>query len=354
MLDRFALVIAVCAFLVVLSGCEPSRPLIGVNPLSVSLTPDSPDATVTVWNRGTGNLRWFVDSNDSAVTVTPSESIGSRAQVTITGSDFTESYIATLTFINRDLPLDTVALAVSVNASAGCDDCPTETFMLPGDVPLVMVVIPAGTFSMGSTSGGDDERPVHEVTISQDFQLGQVEVTQAQWEAVMGMGSNPSNFSGPDRPVEKVSWNDAQAFIAALNSLTGETFRLPTEAEWEYACRAGTTTEYHFGESFSGAENYAWNMLNSGGEAQDVGQKLPNEFGLYDMNGNVWEWCNDWYGMNYYSISPNTDPTGPETGGARVARGGSWHNPAEYARSALRWWFDATYAFDTIGFRLAK
>jgi len=183
-----------------------------------------------------------------------------------------------------------------------------------------MSIIPEGDFMMGSNDGDSDEKPVHRVYIS-SFQMGKYEVTQSQWESVMG--SNPSSFKGANRPVEQVSWDDVQKFIRKLNSQTGDHFRLPTEAEWEYAVRAGTTTPFSTGRCISTSEaNYDGHYLYSGcpkgesrGKTLPVGSFSPNEFGLYDMHGNVREWVQDWYGS--YSSGAATDPTGPRSGRLR-------------------------------------
>ncbi len=229
----------------------------------------------------------------------------------------------------------------------------TETISLTlpaGAKELVMVKIPAGTFDMGSNSGDSDEKPIHEVTISKDFYMGMYEVTQAQWQAVMG--SNPSRFSGDNHPVEQVSWNDCQTFIQKLNEMGYGTFRLPTEAEWEYACRAGTTTDYYWENGNIG--DYAWYTSNSGSKTHEVGTKLPNEFGLFDMSGNVWEWCNDWYDSNYYANSPNNDPEGASSGSYRVLRGGSWYYVTWVCRSANRCGSVPGSGRDGGGFRLCR
>ncbi|MBQ7951520.1 MAG: SUMF1/EgtB/PvdO family nonheme iron enzyme [Alistipes sp.] len=189
---------------------------------------------------------------------------------------------------------------------------------------LDMVFVKGGTFTMGATSeqgadAYDDEKPAHSVTLS-DFYIGKYEVTQAQWRAVMG--SNPSSFKGDNLPVENVSWNDIQKFIQKLNTQTGKEFRLPTEAEWEYAARGGSKSR---GYKYSGSNNIgdvAWYSGNSGSKTHPVGQKQPNELGIYDMSGNVWEWCSDWYGS--YSSSSQTNPKGPNSGDYRVLRGGDW------------------------------
>ena len=188
------------------------------------------------------------------------------------------------------------------------------------------VLIPEGSYMMGSNDGYDDEKPVHQVKISRPFYLGKYPVTQAQWQTVMG--NNPSHFKGASRPVEQVSWNEVQEFITKLNELEGceGCYRLPTEAEWEYAARAGTTTAYSFGDDVGQLGNYAWYGDNSNGETHSVGEKGANLWGLYDMHGNVWEWVQDWYGN--YPEGPLTDPTGPESGSYRVVRGGSWGSTA--------------------------
>jgi formylglycine-generating enzyme required for sulfatase activity len=185
---------------------------------------------------------------------------------------------------------------------------------------------------MGSTNGNDNEKPVHQVTISQSFYIGKYEVTQAQWQAVMG--ENPSNFKDcANCPVEQVSWDDTQKFIQRLNGMNdGYIYRLPTEAEWEYACRAGTTGDYA-----GNLSEMAWYSDNSGNKTHAVGGKQPNAWGLADMHGNVWEWCQDWYHETYYGAP--TDGSAWLSGGEqkyRVLRGGSWNVVATGLRSALR------------------
>ncbi|MBN1426019.1 formylglycine-generating enzyme family protein [Candidatus Fermentibacteria bacterium] len=222
-----------------------------------------------------------------------------------------------------------------------------------------MVSLSGGTFQMGSTSqwADSDEQPVHTVTVS-SFYMSKYEVTQAQYQEVMG--TNPSYFQGANRPVERVTWYDAARFCNALSVSEGLTpcynesnwsctfsangYRLPTEAEWEYACRAGTTTDYYNGnETQSGCSPIdpnlnliGWYCGNANNQTHDVGGKQPNSFGLYDMSGNVWEWCNDWYGS--YSSGSQTDPTGPSSGSYRVLRGGRWYDYAQCCRSANRFY----------------
>ena len=185
-------------------------------------------------------------------------------------------------------------------------------------------------------------------------------MTQEQWEAVMG--SNPSKFKSPKNPVEQVSWEDCQKFLDKLNAMSGTgggKFQLPTEAQWEYACRAGSTTKYCFGDDEKELGEYAWYMMNSDGKAHPVGEKKPNGWGLYDMHGNVWEWCQDWYWSKYYKVSPVDDPPGLATPSFatsidRVYRGGSWYDPAEYCRSAFRHYFIPGYRCSFVGLRVSR
>ncbi len=211
-----------------------------------------------------------------------------------------------------------------------------------------MVFVKGGIFMMGSNNGEDDERPVHQVTLS-DFSIGKYEVTQAQWRAVMG--SNPSEFAGCDQcPVEQVSWGEVQQFISVLNSKTGKRYRLPTEAEWEYAARGGSQSR---GYTYSGSNDIgsvAWYTENSGGKTHSVGQKQHNELGLYDMTGNVWEWCSDWYGP--YTSASDVNPSGAYSGLYRVYRGGSWYDLPQNCRSAFRNSHSPGGRINGLGFRL--
>ena len=204
-------------------------------------------------------------------------------------------------------------------------------------ISIDMVKVEAGTFMMSATSEMkdpySDEKPVHQVTLTNDYYMGKYEVTQALWQAVMG--SNPSNFKGDNLPVETVNWNDCQEFISKLNSLTGRKFRLPTEAEWEYAARGGKKSR---GYQYSGSRkisDVAWYEGNSRSKTHPVGRKQANELGIYDMSGNVWEWCSDWYGS--YSSSSQTNPMGSDSGAKRVRRGGSWCYIARICRSSYRY-----------------
>ena len=205
-----------------------------------------------------------------------------------------------------------------------------------GTCRFKMIRVEHGTFMMGATpemkDPYDEEKPAHQVTLTNDYYIGQTEVTQALWKAVMG--NNPSHFKGDNRPVESVSWNDCQKFITKLNSITRQKFRLPTEAEWEYAARGGKNSKSY---QYSGSNNLnevAWYYNNSNFQTHDVATKQPNELGLYDMSGNVWEWCQDRFGS--YGSPSQTNPTGAKSGSDRVNRGGSWGGSAGGCRSSNR------------------
>lgn len=220
-----------------------------------------------------------------------------------------------------------------------------------GGVTFKMIRVEAGTFRMGSMDGYPDEQPVHSVTFSSDYYIGETEVTQELWTTVMG--ENPSHFTSDSRlPVEKVSWNDCQTFITKLNALTGASFRLPTEAEWEFAARGGNKSR---GYKYSGSntiDEVAWYSSNSSNKTHVVKSKSPNELGIYDMSGNVWEWCSDWVGS--YSSSAVTDPKGASAGSCRVNRGGCWINGAASCRCAFRNYFTPTNSNSFVGLRLAS
>ncbi|NGZ07574.1 MAG: SUMF1/EgtB/PvdO family nonheme iron enzyme [Magnetococcales bacterium] len=265
--------------------------------------------TVTITNASTGEYRY-----------TPNSGATGTDTFTFKANDGTDdSNVATMAVTIREGP------AQEITNSLGM------TFKL----------IPAGTFTMGATardvsasSWYSGATPQHQVTISRAFYMQTTEITQGQWRAVMG--NSPSHFSscGDTCPVETVSWNDLQTFITTLNARNDGTYRLPTEAEWEYAARAGTTTAYSFGDSESSLGNHGWSYNNSSDWTHPVAQKLPNPWGLYDMHGNVWEWVQDWY-RSFASISV-TDPQGPSSGSVRVVRGGSGTNNPVFLRSAGR------------------
>jgi formylglycine-generating enzyme required for sulfatase activity len=220
------------------------------------------------------------------------------------------------------------------------------------------VRIEAGCFTMGRETelkgSSDVETPAHKVCIEKPFYLGETEVTQKQWQTVMG--DNPSKYKGEYKPVEKVSWEDVQKFIVKLNEQEGgKYFRLPTEAEWEYSARAGSSTLYSFGDKPNDLGTYAW-FGNEGyhGTSEEVGTKKPNQWGLFDMHGNVWEWVQDWYDPNYYHNSPEKDPKGAESGQYKVYRGGSWVGKAINLRSAVRYSGLPVSRTNDIGFRLLR
>lgn len=227
------------------------------------------------------------------------------------------------------------------------------------EIPEIeMVLVEGGTFTMGATpeqgsDADDDEKPVHKVTLD-SFYIGKFPVTQRLWKAVMG--SNPSDFKGDNLPVENVSWDDVQTFLRKLNAATGKTYRLPTEAEWEYAARGGNKSQ---GYKYAGSNDpdlVAWHDGNSGNTTHEVGTRFPNELGIYDMSGNVWEWCQDWSGS--YSSSPQTNPKGPNSGSYRESRGGCWDSNAWNSRVSCRSnnIFDIFFPGDgcnSLGFRLA-
>ncbi|MCY2989729.1 MAG: SUMF1/EgtB/PvdO family nonheme iron enzyme [Planctomycetota bacterium] len=239
------------------------------------------------------------------------------------------------------------------------EDVPTPTpETLTNSIGMKLMLIPAGEFLMGSpeseSGAGSDEKPQHRVRITKPFYLGVYEVTQAQYQKIVG--NNPSKFNGESLPVETVSWEDAVVFCKRLSEVAeeraaGRTYRLPTEAEWEYACRAGSTSKYSFGDSEAELGTYAWYDKNSGGTTHPVGEKQANAWGLYDLQGNVWEWCAD--GYDPYAAGAASDPSGPGSASLRVFRGGSWYYTAADCRSANRGRISPSGRSCNLGFRLA-
>ena len=232
-----------------------------------------------------------------------------------------------------------------------------------------LIFIQGVTFQMGSNNGESDEKPVHSVTVD-DFYISKYEVTQKEWKAVMG--SNPSYFKGDNLPVEQVSWYDAVEFCNKKSRKEGLTpcysgsgksitcnfnangYRLPTEAEWEYAVRGGNKSRNYKYSGSNTIGDVAWYSSNSGSKTHPVGTKQANELGISDMSGNVWEWCWDWYDNDYYSSSPRNDPTGPSSGSYRVLRGGSWHDFDDYCRVAHRNFSNPDYSYNDYGFRIVR
>ena len=294
---------------------------------------------------GVGDVNADGSVNVSDVTALVNQIIGSG------------SYSAQACDVNGDGEVnvsDVTALVNLIINGGGESEFKNRTFTVNG-VSFEMIAVEGGTFTMGATSeqgsdAYDDEKPAHQVTLS-SYYIGKTEVTQELWQAVMG--SNPSKFSGTNLPVEKVSWEDCQSFVIKLNELTGKNFRLPTEAEWEYAARGGNKSN---GFKFSGGNNIAevaWYSKNGNKISHPVATKAPNELGIYDMSGNVWEWCSDWYSSSYYTSSSQTNPTGPNSGSYRVYRGGSWSGNDRYCRVSHRDSNYPSYRFNYVGLRLA-
>jgi formylglycine-generating enzyme required for sulfatase activity len=284
----------------------------------------------------------------------------------------------------------TVALAfMTIGFLASCDRGPSQTTVelsqpeaakssdpensvasIIASVPSDMILIPAGTYTMGDSE--EIDAPPHEVELS-SFYMDTYLVTQEQYEKVMN--ENPSRWKREKNPVEQVRWSDAARYCNKRSELEGlepcynlETwecdfttngYRLPTEAEWEYACRAGTTTAYFFGDRPTKLGDFCWYERNAKGRPQAVGRKKPNPWGLYDISGNVWEWCNDFYQVDYYQQSPKTDPRGPMEGKSKVVRGGAWRFSAESCRSGYRYnenpgYVDVCFGYDIYGFRCVR
>jgi formylglycine-generating enzyme required for sulfatase activity len=312
--------------------------------------------------------------NSTTVTaVTPAGSVGA-ASVEVTGAKGTTTATNAFLYIAIVVPTWATLLEAFPDPAVVTDANLRAAIMASGfawrvrdnAANIEMLLVPGGTFMMGCSAStqnvcASDESPTHQVTLTQAFYIGKTEVTQAQWLAKMG--SNPSSYSGssdsPSRPVENVSWNMVQPFCTQ----TG--LRLPTEAEWEYAYRAGTTTAFHsmpgYPNGFNDDSllgNIAWYVSNSGSTTHAVGGKSANGYGLHDMSGNVWEWCNDWYSNTYYASSPATNPMGPKTGTGRSFRGGSFYfdsGNSYHCRSSCRLTFGTpNYTYESIGFRVAR
>ena len=337
----------------VLFGCPSSTPVI---PTITSLAINHGDAStinsvVTLINVCTETPTFYMASESGAFTGASWQTYSTTPTFTFSSTNGTKTVYFKVKNAAGESPVvnDTITLNNEIVATE-------ETFLLPGDVPMVMVWCPAGTFMMGRYPGEQDsfsyESPRHQVTLTQGFWMGKYEVTQAQWLTLMQ--TNPSLFTdNPNRPVDRVTWDQAQTFVAALNTLEQGTFRLPTEAEWEYACRADTTTRFYWGDDleFTQVENYTWYQSNSAMTTHPVGLKPPNAFGLYDMSGNVSEWCQDYYGS--YTSAAVTDPTGPTSGQGRVFRGGAWYSDM-YPRSASRQYGAAAGLESDSGIRVVK
>ena len=256
--------------------------------------------------------------------------------------------------LNEDGSVDvgdvTTLVGIVLNGNSGEPIGDAQTITV-GSVQFTMIPVAGGTFQMGSPytdeDAWEDEMPQHQVTLS-DFYMGETEVTQELWLEVMG--SNPSAFTGENLPVENVSWEACQEFITKLNERTGKTFRFPTEAEWEYAARGGSKSHGYKYAGSDNADDVAWYNTNSGRQSHPVKTKAANELGLYDMSGNVWEWCSD--RPDVYSGTSQTNPTGASEGSARVCRGGGWYGEVLLCRVATRSWDEPSGFSSSLGLRL--
>jgi formylglycine-generating enzyme required for sulfatase activity len=258
---------------------------------------------------------------------------------------------ASLGRILQEYPGDEEAASLLAAAKKGLGPAPTLTLDLGGGVTLEVIYVKPGRFRMGSAEGWGDEKPVHEVVITKGFYIGKYEVTQAQFKTVTGV--NRSTFKGDTRPVEEVSWGDADDFCKRVGERVGKVMRLPTEAEWEYAARAGSAGNYCFGNDEADLDRYGWYIRNSGKTTHPVGAKEPNAWGIHDMHGNVWEWLGDWYDRNYYTTTPRDDPQGPERAtGRRVLRGGCLDNKASGCTATERSSSRPTGRDNDAGFRV--
>ena len=332
------------------SGASPD---IQLNKNDMSFTAAGGSETFSV----TSNTNWTVKSDQTWCTVSTSSG-SNNGTITVSVLENTSSDIRSAS-ITVEADEITKTISVKQVGTAPVEQS-VRTFTV-GGVQFKMIAIEGGTFTMGATSeqGDDarfDEKPAHNVTLS-SYSIGETEVTQALWQAVMN--SNPSYFNGINRPVEKVTWYDCQDFITKLNAITGENFRLPTEAEWEYAARGGNKSKGYKYAGSNTIEYVAWydvNSLNKGSYSpdygtHDVGTKQANELGLYDMSGNVSEWCQDWYGS--YESSAQTNPTGPESASSHVYRGGDWYHSAEFCRLSRRGENGSSLRYHQLGFRIA-
>jgi formylglycine-generating enzyme required for sulfatase activity len=314
--------------------------------LALLLILAAPGITAAASNpRGDINGDGYVNVAD--VTVLISHILGNNPTVDDTQVD-----------VNRDGQVNVADVTTLISYILGNITFPPEPEEFTvNEVTFVMMPVEGGTFTMGATAeqgneASERELPTHQVTLS-SYSIGQTEVTQELWESVMGY--NPSYFKGPQLPVENVSWEDCQLFIAALNEITGREFHLPTEAQWEFAARGGNPGKDNHYLYAGGNDIYdvAWYNENSMEKTHPVGGRAPNELGLYDMSGNVWELCNDWYGGQYYRESPAKDPIGPPFGSTHVCRGGCWFNRIRYCRVSSRGCNTQSSSNNGLGLRLA-
>lgn len=348
--------------------------MLEVSPENLQLN-DSGEGTLTI----TSNTKWEVSTTASWLTFSTMSGVG-NGQVTVRANgSSTPDRTAIVTVKGEGISRQAVVTQATTETPSSPDtpsgpDTPTQESVLTinaAGVTFKMILVEGGTFFMGATAeqfddAYDEEKPAHSVTLS-SYYIGEMEVTQQLWQVVTGQ--KPTNDGeqwnstygiGNNRPAYYISWNDCQEFITKLNALTCRTFRMPTEAEWEFAARGGNRSK---GYKFSGSntiEDVAWYPVNSFDKGSsnpdygthDVGTKQPNELGLYDMSGNVFEWCSDWYDSNYYSNSPSSNPSGPSTGSHRVIRGGGWYPVARYCRVTRRYGSEADSRGNYHGLRL--
>ena len=310
-------------------------PELEVSPNSFDVGAEATTKTVTIES----NFSWTAKTSSSWIYVSKlSGSAGTTAlTVNIGANTSTSSRSGYVEFYNSEY---NVSKKVDINQYLA------EFIETIENLNMKMIYVEGGTFAMGSNDGFDDEKPVHNVTLD-SYYIGETEITQAQWRAIMG--SNPSGYTGDSRPVEMVSWDDAQKFCKKLSELTGKKYVLPTEAQWEYAARGGNKSK---GYTYSGSNNVGDVAVYSTSSHSNVKSKKPNELGIYDMSGNVWEWCSDLYGSSYYSSSPQTNPQGPSSGSKRVWRGGSWYDYSSYCRAAYRGGDFSSLRYGNFGFRV--
>ncbi|MBF0428534.1 MAG: formylglycine-generating enzyme family protein [Magnetococcales bacterium] len=325
---------------------------------TTSLNTPTPPIGFTIADQETSVDHLTIDGHSSNTTLIPDKNLffegtgGSRTMTAIPANGQSGSATITLSVSDGKKQTSTTVTITVTPGGNTVDDTLTNRF------GMTFKLLPSGRFTMGSPANEPDrdldEGPQHTVTISTAFYMQTTEVTQGQWQTIMG--SNPSNYPdcGRNCPVEQVSWDDIQRFLSNLNAKGEGTYRLPTEAEWEYAARAGTTTPWSLGERVNLMGYYAWYDSNSGSKTHPVAQKLPNPWGLFDMHGNVWEWVEDGYDPNFYANSPQTDPTGSSSSTNRVARGGSWGSLSARLRSAYRYNFVPEYYNSYLGFRLVR
>ena len=309
-----------------------------VTPESIVVGTDQTTKDITI----NSNISWSAMSSSSWITLSRSSGDAGYSKITVTIAKNT-------TGNSRSGYIEIYNTEYNIFKIVDINQC-SRFVETKNGLNLKMIFVEGGTFAMGSNDGFGDERPAHNVTLD-SYYIGETEITQAQWRAIMG--TNPSEYTGDNRPVENVSWEDAQEFCKKLSELTGKKYVLPTEAQWEYAARGGNKSKgYTYYSGSNNVDDVAVYRDNSGSGHSNVKSKKPNELGIYDMSGNVWECCSDWYDSLYYSTSPETNPQGPSSGSDRVARGGSWGSISGYCRVTFRASSDPSIPYNTLGFRV--